>query len=75
MFSEAKEGVKLEEKEIIFIGWKAICEACGILSVDTMKGIAIKYKLPIKDINGKPAIVRTDLIESIKKLPLRKTTR
>lgn len=65
----------MEEKEIIFIGWKAICEACGVLSVDTMKGIAIKYKLPIKDINGKPVIVRNDLLESIKKLPLRKISR
>jgi len=68
-------GGMMEEKEIIFIGWKAICEACGVLSVDTMKGIAKKYKLPIKDINGKPVIVRTDLLKFIDKLPLRKSPR
>lgn len=64
----------MPEKQIILIGWKEICDAWGILSVSTMKRIAIKYKLPTKDINGKPTITKDDLLKFIRELPPRKTT-
>lgn len=65
-------GEKMEGKKAWLYGWKSICDACDILSVSTMKGIASKYDMPIKEINGKPAIAMEELTIFLKNLPLKK---
>jgi hypothetical protein len=65
----------MPEKQIILTGWKEICEAWGILSKSTMKKIALKYKLPIIEINGKPTIGKDKLLEFLDKQPLMKISR
>lgn len=59
----------MTENQIILSGWKDICEACGIGSLQTMKKVAQKYHMPIKRIDGKPIILKSKLIEWYNKLP------
>lgn len=58
--------------EIVFIGWKSIASACGIMSVSTIKNIAQKYDMPIRWINDKPIIPKEDLLNFVRKLPSQK---
>ena len=58
--------------EIVFIGWKSIAYACGIMSVSTMKGIAQRYDMPIREVNGKPIIPKEDLLDFVRRLPAKR---
>jgi len=61
-----------QSPEIILVGWKSIASAFGINDIDTMKKIIVKYKLPVRDLNGKPAIQRLTLEKWLDDLPLKK---
>lgn len=56
-------------EQIILVGWKDICAACGVKSKKTMKKKAKKYHLPIKILNNKPEIPKFVLIEWYNNLP------
>lgn len=62
----------MKSQKAMLYGWKSISEACDILSVSTMKGIASKYSMPIREINKKPAIPVEELMEFLRNLPLKK---
>jgi hypothetical protein len=53
----------MTDNQIILSGWKEICQACGIKSKTTMKRKAKKHHIPIKTLDGKPTIVKDDLIK------------
>jgi len=67
-----KKEKEMKGQKAWLYGWKSICDACDILSVSTMKGIASKYDMPIKEINGKPAIAIEELTIFLKNLPRKK---
>lgn len=58
----------MTEKQIILMGWKDICEACGIRSKSTMKKKAKKYKMPLVTLDGHPTISKEALLLWLKKM-------
>jgi hypothetical protein len=50
------------------MGWKDICEACGIRSKSTMKKKAKKYKMPLVTLDGHPTISKEALLLWLKKM-------
>lgn len=53
----------MTENQVILMGWKDICEACGIKSIKTMKKKAKKYKMPLIRLDGKPSISKDSLLK------------
>jgi hypothetical protein len=53
----------LYDEQLILIGWKAIAEAWGGISIYQIKSRAKRYKMPYIRLSGKVAIPRVLLLE------------
>lgn len=54
--------------QVILIGWKDLCDACGIKSVKTMRNKVIRHHIPVKMLDKKPHIAKETLIDFFENL-------